>query len=197
VSVGDASAEALLARARPPRPGDLVLNEALANPGGLDANGDGALQSAGDEFVEVVSVAASPLLLTGAALRDATAQRHVFPEPTLLLPGAALVVFGFGNPRGFPPAPLSGAAQVASTGSLGLNNGAETVRLVAADGTTELFSLSWSAAASRAGVSRNLLPDGAAVASPVGDEGTAPHTEASGAALPASPGRRADGRPFP
>ncbi|MHC5009818.1 MAG: lamin tail domain-containing protein, partial [Planctomycetota bacterium] len=135
--------------------GDLVVNEFLADAGGLDANEDGTADRGGDEFVEIVNALDTPVDLTGLRLRDGSRTRHVFPNPTTLPTGGAIVVFGFGNPRGFAALHESGHAQVASSGGLGLNNGADTIALTSADEATTLFELSYASGDVTPGVSRN------------------------------------------
>jgi hypothetical protein len=110
----------------------VTLNELLADPpAGLDgdANGDGVRDTEDDEFVEVVNHSAGPVDLTGWEIRDATGARHVFAAGPVLQAGEMFVVFGGGTPSGIP----SGTA-VASTGGLSLNNTADSVQLVGADG---------------------------------------------------------------
>lgn len=105
----------------------VALNEILADPPpdpNGDANGDGIRNSADDEFVEIVNHGATAVDLSSWTLADSTAVRHTFPLGLVLGPGEIYVVFGGGTPTGIP----SGAV-VASTGTLSLNNTADTVRL--------------------------------------------------------------------
>ena len=107
----------------------VVMNEIHADPDGTagDANGDGVVDSADDEFVEFVNVSGAALDLSGWQLADGLSTRHVFPAHTVLPDGCGLVVFGGGQPVGG----LFGnsSVQVASAGSLSLNNSGDTVVL--------------------------------------------------------------------
>ena len=58
------------------------IYEFLPEPGAVDANRDGTVNSAGDEFVEIVNTRGSAVDLTGWTLSDATSVRHTFPNPT-------------------------------------------------------------------------------------------------------------------
>ncbi len=112
--------------------GAVALNEILADPPPDpegDANGDGVRHSADDEFVEIVNHGAAPADLSGWALADSAAVRHVFPEGLVLAPGAMYVVFGGGTVTGIPS-----GADAASTGGLSLNNTSDQVRLLDAAG---------------------------------------------------------------
>jgi hypothetical protein len=63
--------------------------------------------------------------------------RHTFPEGTVLPSGGSIVIFGGDNPQG-----AFGASIVQTTGSLGLNNGGDTVTL-ATDGAVEVATASY------------------------------------------------------
>ena len=97
----------------PPTAGDLVLNEVHADPHLTqgDANGDGAVSSDGDEFVELVNVSGRALALGGVTIADALATRYSFPDDVVLQAGCAAVVFG----------------------GLVLNNGGDTVTIARGD----------------------------------------------------------------
>lgn len=104
------------------------ITEIYADPA-LDANNDGVVSSTGDEFIELYNSMDSVLDLSGWTVADATRTRHVFPEGSLLAAGETLVVFGGGSPS------LSqGIWQTASTGTLSLNNGGDSVFLSDAGG---------------------------------------------------------------
>jgi hypothetical protein len=108
--------------------GNVVLNEILADPPpdpNGDANGDGVRSSSDDEFVEIINHGDAAVDLSGWAIADSTNVRHVFPAGVILAPGEFYVVFGGGTPTGIPS-----RSAVASTGTLSLNNTAETVRLL-------------------------------------------------------------------
>ena len=106
---------------------DLVINEFLSDPAADlpgDANGDGARNSSQDEFVELVNPGLEALDISGWTISDGVGVRHVFPIDTLIEAGCAVVVFGGGEPTGN----FGGAlVQTASSGSLGLNNGGDTI----------------------------------------------------------------------
>ncbi|MBI4821620.1 MAG: lamin tail domain-containing protein [Deltaproteobacteria bacterium] len=113
-----------------------VINEALANPDGVDRD---------EEFVEIVNPSESPIDLTGYQLRDATSLRHVF-GPTLLPPGSGVVVYSGGANR-----------LKASTGQLSLNN--DTDQLVLLDSRGQpVDQLTYTSPVS--GVSFNRAVDG-------------------------------------
>jgi hypothetical protein len=173
--------------------GDVIVNEALPNPGGLDANRDGVQSNVDDEFVELVNVRATPVDVSGHTLADATAVRHTFANPTTVPAGGSLVVFGASDFAAASPAfsalHENGHAQSASAGSLSLNNGGDTVTLATASSNViDTVTLG----ASVAGVSLNRNPDGDAGA------GLQAHTDVADSAVDAttggdfSPGLRVD-----
>lgn len=106
----------------------IVINEVNADPDAAlgDANGDGAISTVDDEFVEIVNNTGAPLDLSGWTLADGASVRHTFPAGTVIADQCAAVVFGGGTPTGG----FGGATvQVASSGALGLNNGGDSVVL--------------------------------------------------------------------
>ncbi len=106
-------------------PTDLIINEILADPPG-DVNGDGIANTSQDEFVEIVNAGLSDIDLGGFRILDFVGVRHVFPSPTVLCSGQAIVIFGGGAPTGG----FGGAVvQQASSGMLGLSNGGDSVTL--------------------------------------------------------------------
>ena len=165
----------------------------MANAGTLDANRDGTPSAGGDEFVEIVNRLDVDVDLSHTSLHDASALRHRFPCPTTVPARGAIVVFGFGNPRGFAPQHASGQAQVASTGNLGLNNGGDRIQLLDPWGVV-LCDVVYAGADVDPGVSAQNPVDGGAL--PDGTRGSdyVRHDEVAGP--PASPGRRVDGSPF-
>ena len=106
----------------------IVINEFLADPSSVDllgdANGDGINSSSQDEFVEFVNAGTQSVDISLWSLADALKARHYFDPGTIMAPGEYLVVFGGGIPA------LEGVrAQVASTGTLGLNNTGDEIFL--------------------------------------------------------------------
>lgn len=174
--------------------GDLVINEFLANAGTFDANRDGTASATGDEFVEIVNLSATALDLSGLEIHDAVGVRHVFPNPTALPAGGAIVVFAFGNPQGFAPRHSSGQALVSSTGTLALNNGGDTIEIRTAGGATVLFGLTYGTTTT--GESRNNSTDGGAITSPATAADYTDHSGVAGAVGVGSPGTRVDGSDF-
>lgn len=108
-----------------PAAGDLVINEILADPGDLDANGDGVPSGTEDEFVEVVNVSSSVLSLDGVVFRDAGTKVFNLPPGLCLGPNQVLLIFGKYNGTG-----SFGGAIAIDGNNLSLNNDAETVTLV-------------------------------------------------------------------
>jgi len=111
-----------------PRP-PIVVNELHADPAGDisgDANNDGVRSSGADEFVELINITGGPLDISGWTLADGFSVRHTFPAGSVIQSQCAIVVFGGGTPTGeFGRATV----QLASGGSLGLNNGGDTVTI--------------------------------------------------------------------
>ncbi len=104
---------------------DLVINEILADPAsGADPNGDGNASTSEDEFVELYNIGATDLDISGYTIEDGFTLRHTFPASTIIPAGGFMTVFGAGTPTGIP-----GLSQASSTGSLGLNNGGDTVTI--------------------------------------------------------------------
>jgi len=129
---------------------DLVLNEVLAD-GTVegDPNGDGDLDATDDEFIEIANLSGVSVDLSGCTLEENDVvglPRHTFAEGTVLMPGAAIVVFGGGDVSG-----LSGdhvtyvTADNADAGvllGLDLGNAADRVRLKSPAGDV-LAELCW------------------------------------------------------
>jgi hypothetical protein len=113
--------------------GNVRINEFLADPAaGADVNGDGTASTTQDEFVELRNITNVGLDISGFTLSDSVSVRHTFPAGTLLATGEVIVVFGGGTPAGL----FGGASvQTASAGSLGLNNGGDTITLADGAGT--------------------------------------------------------------
>ncbi len=196
VSDGGAVALASLFHQGTVTPGTLVINELLPDPGAQDANRDGTLSSTGDEFVEIVNGSGAVVDLTGWTLSDSTSVRHTFPNPTTVPNGGSIVVFGGGNPTYFAPRHASGHAQLAATGTLGLNNSADSVILRSPAGTT-VAQVNYLSGDVSAGRSRTLSPDARAVPVPAASTDYVFHDLAAGATAPLSPGVKVNGAAFP
>lgn len=110
----------------------VVINEILADPADDikgDANNDGVRSSTQDEFIEIVNSGENAVNLSGFKISDTDSVRHVFPENTILESHQALVIFGGGTPH------IDDVfTQVASTGTLSLGNGGETISLLDTQG---------------------------------------------------------------
>jgi hypothetical protein len=172
-------------------PGNIVINEFLAELSNStsDSNGDGAMSNTDDEFVELVNILTTPVDISGFQIADGAMLRHSFTNPTTIPAGGSIVVFGGGTPTGFPAAHANGAAQIASTSSLALNNvsnGGDTISFndPANPGTpisTRTYTLGTE------GVSRNLMTDG------LFPSGFVDHTAVVTAVGNFSPGTKVDG----
>jgi len=159
----------------PPSPAVVTLNEILANEPASDTGG---------EFIELVNAGGASADLSGWTLSDASSVRHTFPAGTTLAAGGGLVVFGSASsiPSGTP------SASAASTGTLSLNNGGDTVTLKDNTGKTIATFTYPSSLSSTDGVSMNRSPDADATGTFV------LHTTL--ASTSSSPGKHADGSPF-
>ena len=110
VNESDAStANDVVLGCRAAEPGDLMLVEILADPGGVDVNGDGFYDSADDEFIELVNLASVPVGLLNVELR--VSGSRVDLEASCVEPRSAHVHFG-------------------AEDHLGLNNSGDTVDLL-------------------------------------------------------------------
>lgn len=129
----------------------LVINEIHADPDAQhgDANGDGAVDTADDEFVEIINASDDAVDLSGWTLADATSIRHIFSEGTVIRQNGAIVVFGGGEPTG----DFGGAMVcIASSGSLGLNNSGDTIILN--DGIVDQLTLDYEDAGKNQSITR-------------------------------------------
>ncbi len=171
-------------------PGDqppvILINEILADPDPIlgDSNGDGQVNWDDDEFLELVNISETDLVLDGWTLSDEVRVRYTFPEGTSLTAGCGLVLFGGGTPRGD-----FGGSLVFTAGSLGLNNTGDEITLRDADSAV-VASCSYGA---EGGENQSLTryPD-LSGGLPLVLHSQVP--EAAGALY--SPGNRADGNPF-
>jgi predicted extracellular nuclease len=122
---------------------DWVINEIHADPASDlagDANNDGVRSSTGDEFVEIINVSGAPMDISGWTLADGFNVRHTFPGGTVIPDQCGFVVFGGGTPSGSFG---NMTVQTASSGSLGLNNGGDSV--VLNNGSSDVASTSYGA----------------------------------------------------
>lgn len=133
-------------------PSFLVINEILSDPDGTtgDANGDGTVDTSDDEFVELYNTGTTSIDLTDYVIADGNSDRHVFPAGTILAPNTFMTVFGAGTPTS-----ISGMSMTASTGTLGLNNGGDTVTIKNAGGVTVAEYTYGSEAGSDQSIGRN------------------------------------------
>lgn len=157
-----------------------LLNEVFASPK-EDANGDGAVSSRTDEFVEIMNVGAADLDLSGWSVSDSAMLRLKFAAGTKVGAGKALVVFGGGDPAKFGS--LGGAVVRVAKSGLGLNDTGDSVTLKDAKGKV-VDSLKYRAEGGR----------GSALVRSRDGDSTAPfipHPD-----VPQSAGLKSDGTPF-
>jgi endonuclease/exonuclease/phosphatase family metal-dependent hydrolase len=152
--------------------GRVFINEILANEPGSDPVG---------EFVELVNTGTATVDLAGWSLYDSAGARHIFASCLPLEVGRSLVVYGSDTAI---PAGLDHAV-AASTGTLGLSNGGDSVILKDSAGQTVDSFTYTSAMISADGVSLNRSPD----SSP---DGTFVLHNSLGASA-SSPGRQVNG----
>jgi hypothetical protein len=184
--------------------GDLTINEVLADPGGVDANGDGA-QSGGnnqtDEFVEIVNTSAQPIDLSHLTLwKTTTSGRtnlHAFPNPTTLPAGGVIVLFSGGEvDERFGPRHSRVQAQrmTSSWGGNFSNSGMVDLSVEDSFGAV-LFRAQVQSPG--AGLSLNNANDGQKIsANPATTADYVHHDAAQGATTRFSPGTKADGSAF-
>jgi endonuclease/exonuclease/phosphatase family metal-dependent hydrolase len=127
--------------------GAVFMNEVLANEPGSDTS---------KEFIEIVNTTSSTVDLSGWKVSDSAGVRHTFASSTLLGPGKVILVYGAS--KGIPRS-LKSISVAASSGSLGLNNDADTVTLAQSNGTV-VDQVSYTSSLSGTdGVSMNRSPD--------------------------------------
>jgi hypothetical protein len=107
---------------------DLIINEIHADPhpDEGDANGDGDNDMYDDEFVEIINTTSEEIDISGWSLSDAVGVRHIFSGTTIIPSGCGIIIFGGGSPMGDFGDVI---VQVASNGTLGLNNTGDTLTL--------------------------------------------------------------------
>ena len=158
----------------------LVINEILADPGTFDGNCDGTVDTADDEFVEVVNLGPDDANLSGVTVSDAGGVRFTFPLGTTLPVLDSAVVYA----GGVSSCPLDGQGFVAGN-TLSLNNGGDTVTVADASGV-ELDSVTYGAEANA---------DASVVRDPELSQSVLVAHDAAWATL-ASPGTRGGGDAF-
>jgi hypothetical protein len=185
-------------------PGDLAINEVLADATvDGDPNGDGTTDGVEDELLEVVNVAGATVDLSGVLVVEddwnVYLPRHTFAEGTALRAGEAIVLFGGGD-VGLPAAENVTflVAQNDDPGThygLSLDDAGDRVRLVAADATTVLASMTYGSASG--GGDTPAVTDASLVLDPE-ETGTdyVDHSTVPAAVGPFSPGTHADGSRF-
>lgn len=194
-------------QASPPQPGDLVINEVLADPGSGtsgDANKDSVRHSFSDEFVEIVNVSQKALQMDKVTLGDTSGGgtvRFTFPQGTVLQPKQAVVVFGGGMKQdssintGKPHSSFGNAlvftvvkGDASSSSGLGLSNSGRTLQLQDNSKKT-LASFAYGASNCLGNKDQSITrsPD-------LTGSCTLHKTTASGKTF--SPGTRSDGTPF-
>jgi hypothetical protein len=171
---------------------EVVFNEVLADvPTAADPNADGVADASDDEFVELVNAGRYTVDIGGYTLWDAsnTTARHVFPSPTVLRPGQAIVVFG-GGAVGVSGANCTAGAvindDVGLQLGLALNNEGDTVSLrdtLGGDISTVTYD--------------GAIEDASVVRTPDIDGAFTHHLYVSGSVGAYSPCTFADGAAFP
>lgn len=126
----------------------LVINEVLADPKNDpilgDANGDGVVSSAQDEFVEFANISNEPFDLSGYRFGDDEMITFTFPNGYIVQPKSFVTVFGGGNVQkvpGYNSDPLK--TKVFLTDSVGvgngLANGGDFVLLLSPNGSYDMY----------------------------------------------------------
>ncbi|MDF1563878.1 MAG: lamin tail domain-containing protein [Deltaproteobacteria bacterium] len=174
------------------QPGDLIINEVLADPpADTDVNGDGIASTTGDEFIEIVSYASSTVDIGGVTVADGTQVRFTFPLGATLGAGEAVVLFGGGNTGNFTGignATAYAASSNGTAGTLGLNNTGDSVQLRTPAGQV-IDAMSYGASA---GQDESVTLD-----NQVGGIIYVRHSQATGSSTPYSPGTVSCGGNFP
>lgn len=163
----------------------LVINEYQADPSGTDgdANGDGEVNTAEDEFVEIYNTSASQIDITGWTLSDGNRERHTFPSGSIVPGNCSIVIFSGGTPSG---AFGFSTVQTASSGALGLNNSGDTIELKSGNSVAINFQYTGSS-----NINQSITRD------PVGTGLFTKHSEATGSnSALFSPGTNIDGSNF-
>lgn len=126
----------------------LIFNEILpdvaGDPVNGDANGDGVVQSAEDEFVELVNISDEPFDLSGFKLGDDEDLSFTFPDGYIVQPKNFVVVFGGGdvsNVPGYDSDPLQTRVFISDSVGVGngLANGGDFVLLISPEGSYDMY----------------------------------------------------------
>jgi hypothetical protein len=110
--------------------GELIINEVVVRPSGLDLDGDGT-SSGRDELVELVSIADEPAFVDHLGLLFDGSERGVAASDTCVPPGHALILVG--STTGPFSAPAASSVLVLSR-TLRLTDGGGSVAVVAKTG---------------------------------------------------------------
>lgn len=145
----------LFSGCRPIVSGELLVNELLVRPGGVDLDGDGQSTSR-DEAIELRIDATEPVHLRGASLQVSGQSRGEWPLDDCVAPGTLLVVVG--HTTGAVALP-EGASLVVWPQTLKLPDGAGSVRWLGSQGAT-LGEASWPDQGDGAGSSMVRAQDG-------------------------------------
>jgi len=150
-ATGDTDAGSTDAEVTPPCTGsvptatDLIINEIMSDPGSLDTNGDGTPDTSDDEFIEIVSLAAGTLDLSGLVVTDESSGNFVIPAGTCLEPNQALVLINEYDASN-SNADFGTAVVLGMGNPFALNNSSDTVFVNESTGGT-IVSLSYGSAA--------------------------------------------------
>ena len=162
-----------------------LINEYMADPDAsgvyVDANNDGVSNNVQDEFVEIINTTTGAVDMTGMMIYDGSQRRHTFTS-VVVPSGGVMVVFSGGSIASF----TNSVAQLASTGTLDLNNAADSIVLYS-PATQMLDRVEWLSTAV-GGESVTRYPDITG--------GYTSHYEVTTNTLRASPGRRVTGGVF-
>ena len=181
------------------QPGELVLNEILADPAtDADPNGDGVMDPVQDEFLEIANKTGVTVDISGVSIYDVETEtpRHTFPLGTLLRAGEALVVFGGGSVSTlFQPNVRFEVATNSDVGlklGLALNNEGDRPALKLQDGTV-ICDTGYGTQGSN-----DVIEDASLVLSPdVSGTTYSHHRYVQNSVGNQSPGTYSDGSPFP
>jgi hypothetical protein len=116
--------------------GDVMINEVCYAPGTVDHNNDGSTANQNDEFVELINMTASPIVIEGWEQRCtdgdnvSTFHSYVFPAGATIPANGFVTVFTSGTPIGFTPGTTFtyGVPRIRNTGAfVGIHDAAKLV----------------------------------------------------------------------